>query len=493
MKKILFLCSIWAMSLQLIAQNSTFTPSAINSPRLEYDAILSLPNPTEGDLVYDLTFKCLRVFTGSRWICSYQDPLNFVPNSVLLASAGGNSYDAAQNIAVDASGDYYITGTFSGTTTFGATSITSAGSIDIFIAKYSGNGTLKWVKQAGGVSQDYGYSVALDNAGNVFVTGYFTGNVNFGGINKTSAGGSDIFIAKYNSNGVEQWVQSAGGSSNDSAIDICIDGAGDIIIAGVFGSDIFVSKYDNAGTLKWTQTAGGTGDDVAQGIAVDASKNIYITGIYANTATFGSLTPITSVGGYDIFIAKYDENGLIQWVRSAGGNASGGDSGYGIAVDNANNVFVTGNYSGTANFSTISKTSLSNSSDIFIAKYNSIGAVQWVQSAGGSSSDFGINVAIDNTGNAYITGTYSGTATFGTVSKSAMILNEAFIAKYNNNGVFQWVQSSVGSNSAIGYGIAVDNLRGIYTIGRYTGTITFGGTSKTSVGSEDMFMLKTER
>jgi hypothetical protein len=493
MKKTLFLFSMWVISFQLIAQNSTFTPSVISSPRLEYDAILSLPNPTEGDLVYDLTFKCLRVFTGNRWICSYQDPANFIPNSVLLASAGGNSYDAGQNIVVDASGDYYITGTFLGTSTFGSTSITSAGGIDIFIAKYSSNGTLKWVKQAGGVADDYGYSVALDNTGNVFVTGYFTGNVYFGAINKTSVGGNDIFIAKYDSNGLEQWVQSAGGISNDIGIDICIDVAGDIIIDGVYGSDIFVAKYDNTGTFKWIQSAGGTGYDVAQGIAVDASKNIYITGIYANTATFGSLTPITSAGGSDIFIAKYDENGLIQWVRSAGGSSSNGDTGYGIAVDNANNVFVTGGYGGSANFSGIFKTSLNNSSDIFIAKYNSSGTVQWVQSAGGNSSDISINVAVDNAGSAYITGVYTGNAIFGTVSKSSLILNEAFIAKYNNSGAFQWVQSSVGSNSAIGYGIAVDNLRGVYVIGRYTGTITFGANSKTSAGSEDMFMVRTEK
>lgn len=114
----------------------SWTTSSANYPRISYDAILALPSPTKGDIAYDNTFDCLRVYTGSKWICTYQNPSNFTPNMIAISSAGGTSYDYDNSIAVDASGNVYITGYYVGTATFGTTSITSVGgNYNIFVAR----------------------------------------------------------------------------------------------------------------------------------------------------------------------------------------------------------------------------------------------------------------------------------------------------------------------------------------------------------------------
>ena len=265
MKKLsLLLCFLGAVVLSF-AQNVTITPRGITPamtgsyPRISYDAILALPNPAKGDMAFDMTFNCLRVYTGSKWICTYQSPTD-PPNITALASAGGTSYDEGNGIAVDASGNVYVTGSYNGTATFGTTTKTSAGGYDIFVAKYNSSGTLQWVQSAGGTSYDYGRGIAVDASGNVYVTGYYEGTATFGTTTKISAGGHNIFVAKYNSSGALQWVQSARGTLYD------------------IGSDI----------------------------AVDGSGNVYVTGRYQGTATFGN-NSLTSAGATDIFVARIDK------------------------------------------------------------------------------------------------------------------------------------------------------------------------------------------
>jgi hypothetical protein len=208
----------WLSVTDMTAQNVTILPSGITPalsgtyPRLTYDAILALPSPVEGDIAYDTMFKCLRVFNGSKWVCT-NDPARPIPNMIAIASAGGASTDIGTAIAVDAAGNVYVTGNYAGTANFGGISRTSAGNNDVFVAKYNSSGTPQWVRSAGGTGTDYGAGIAVDAAGNVYVTGYYQGTASFGGISSTSAGLYDIFVAEYNSSGILQWVQSAGGGT----------------------------------------------------------------------------------------------------------------------------------------------------------------------------------------------------------------------------------------------------------------------------------------
>lgn len=494
MKRFLFIYLLLIVIFSVKAQNVTILPNGITPamgtyPRISYDEILALPNPMIGDMAYDTTFKCLRVYTGNKWLCSYQNPANYTPNIVPFAVAGGSNYDSAEGVAVDGLGNVYLMGFYENTAYFGSTSVTSMGNEDIFLVKYNSNGTVQWALSAGGTSSDLGFDIKIDGLGNIYLTGIYSGTATFGTTSITSIGNKDIFVAKYNSNGILQWIQSAGGAGNDVGLAITADNLGNVYITGyyqgtaTFGAstilsvgndDIFVAKYNSNGTLQWVEAAGGINTDFGHGIAVDGFGDIYITGNYTGTVTFGS-TPKTSAGGSDIFIAKYNSNGILQWVRSAGG--TGGDYGQNIVVDGSNNVYITGSYEGTSYFGSPTPKTSVGSNDIFVAKYNSTGALLWVQSAGGASIDSGYGIAVDGSGNVYVTGEYQGIATFGATSIISSGFSDIFVTKYNSSGIFQWVQTAGGTINDYGESIAVDGFGNTYVSGYTQGNATFGATS----------------
>jgi hypothetical protein len=181
----------------------------------------------------------------------------------------------------------------------------------------------------------------------------------------------------------------------------------------------------NGSTLSWAVKAGGSSDEGGNGIAVDSNGNAYVTGHFEGTATFGS-TSLTSSGANDIFIAKLSSIGEWQWAVKAGGPGDS-DSAYGIAVDPNGNAYATGYFEGTATFGSTSLTS-SGGNDIFIAKLSSSGEWQWAVKAGDSSGVFGNGIAVDSSGNAYVTGHFSGTATFGSTSLTSSGGYDIFIA-----------------------------------------------------------------
>ncbi len=211
-------------------------------------------------------------------------------------------------------------------------------------------------------------------------------------------------------------------------------------MTGGGGNDIFVVKYDNNGALIWAKKAGGTSNDNSLGIAVDGSGNCYVTG-YCGTATFGAgetnETTLTPVGNYDIFVAKYNNSGALLWVKSAGG--TGTDASLGIALDGGGNSYVTGYFNNMSTFGAgeSNQTTLTSEGgyDIFVAKYDNSGALLWAKSAGGINFDTGNSIAVDVSGNSYVTGYFDGTATFGAGESNETTLTGAgnydiFVAKY---------------------------------------------------------------
>jgi hypothetical protein len=289
---------------------------------------------------------------------------------------------------------------------------------------------------------------------------------------------------------------------SDYGISIAVDGIGNVYVTGgfegtaTFGetsltsalSDIFVAKYNSSGTLQWVQQAGGRGADYGKYISVDGSGNVYVTGVFMETATFGAVS-LTSVRYDDIFVAKYNNSGTIQWAQSAGGMSD--DEGNGIAVDGSGNAYVTGYFNGTATFGATSLTS-AGSSDIFVAKYNSSGTLQWVRQGGGASSDGGKGITADGSGNVYVTGYFNGTSTFGTTSLTSAGSSDIFVAKYNSSGTILWAQKAGGSNYDEGNGIAVDGGGSVYVTGHLEDTAIFGLTSLTSAGGRDMFVVRVQ-
>jgi len=421
--------------------------------------------------------------------------------SYFAVTFGGTNNNQGEGIAVDSSGNIYITGYFYETVDFGGGNVTSAGSDDIFVLKLNSSGTFQWVNTYGGTSADVGEGIAVDSSGNIYITGYFYETVDFGGGNVTSAGSADIFVLKLNSSGAYEWVSTFGGTSIDVGEDITVDSSGNSYITGYFegivdfgagnvtsasSANIFVLKLNSSGTFQWVNTYGSSAFDAGHDITVDSSGNSYITGYFEGKVDFGA-GKVTSAGSADIFVLKLNSSGTFQRVNIFGGTST--DVGVGIAVDSSGNSYITGSFLGTVDFGGGNVTS-AGSDDIFVLKLNSSGTFQWVSTFGGTSIDGGEDITVDSSGNSYITGRFRETVDFGGGNVASAGGGDIFVLKLNSSGTFQWVNTYGGTSADVGEGIAVDSSGNIYITGYFYETVDFGGGNVTSAGSADIFVLK---
>jgi hypothetical protein len=417
--------------------------------------------------------------------------------------AGGKSNDVSNSVFVGGH-EVFITGSFKGTATFDNTSITSNGNEDVFVAKYNDSCSLQWVKSFGGKGEDVANSVTADEKGNIYVAGYFNGTISFEKTTLTS-NGADIFIVKYDSAGVVIWAKKAGGADNDYAYALNTDKAGNVYVTGDFSGsanfdntilkssgmkDAFIAKYDSAGVLQWVQKAGGTKNDAGNGIYVDNIGNTFVTGEFSDSASFGP-TRLISNGASDMFIAKYNSSGNVEWVKNAGGKNN--DAGNAIKKDGWGNIYVTGNFRGTASFADTSITS-SGGADMFVAKYNSLGRLLWVRQAGGKENEESNGITVDGNGNSYITGSFKNTMHFQrTNDLYSDEGTDVFIVKYDSVGKLVWTQRAGGLSNDLAQGIDIDQTGNIYITGVFKELSRFGkirlyNTNET--GTSDIFIAK---
>ena len=339
---------------------------------------------------------------------------------------GSTGSDSAAGVAVDGSGNVVVAGSFQGTVNFGGGPLTATASNSMFVAKYSPTGGYLWAKALAGPVP---YAVAVDGSGNVVVTGYYYGTVDFGGGAISSINGStDIFVAKYSPNGSYLWAKSYGGTNTDMARAVAVDGNGNVVVAGYFwgtanfgggsltsfgSNDIFVAKYASDGSYVWAKQFGGTGADYAYGVAVDGAGNVLVAGTFANTVDFGGGALTASTSGGDIFLAKYTPSGGYLWAKHFGGTSAFGSVAYAVGVDSNGNPLLTGWINDFVNFGGGPLTAPLNSYDIFVAKFNSAGDYQWAKRAGAEGSDYGNSVAADSGGNVLVAGYFTTSADFG--------------------------------------------------------------------------------
>ena len=387
----------------------------------------------------------------------------------------------ANSTATDRSGNVYVTGNMGGPyITFGTITLTNPTNNQtyMYIVKYDSNGAVLWARSSGGTGSNGASRIAIDKTGNVYVSGMFTGpSITFTTLTGLTtlqyAGGiyNDIFIVKYDASGNVLWAQGAGGTINDEPAGLATDGSGNVYVTGYFnspsiifggtsftntgtaGPDMFIVKYDANGNVIWAETAGGSGNDEGLGIARDNSGNVYVTGYFSSShITFGETT-LNNAGGNDIFIVKYDTNGNPIWAVSAGGSAT--DWALGVATDGSGNVYVTGGFmSPTITFGTFTLINAgSGYLDMFIVKYDPSGNVLWAKNAGGSSRDVGNSVTTDANGNVFVAGQFMSTSiTFGTITLKNPKGNttngyDMFIVKYTANGNVPWAKTAVLSTS----------------------------------------------
>ena len=408
-------------------------------------------------------------------------------------SVGDTGNDQGYDIAVDAAGNVYTTGSFEGTVDFdpgaGISSLTSAGSRDIFVTKLDADHNFLWAIATDNIGWDEGYGIEVDAAGNVYITGgrhssaiiqkldtdgsilwsenvtgaiatalavdasdnvyttgYFPGTVDFdpgaGVFNLTSAGYNDIFVQKLDADGNFLWAKQMGGTSTDEGYGIAVDASGFVYATGLLDWDIFVQKLDFDGTLIWDRQMGGGSYDTGTAIAVDASGHVYTTGRFSDTADFnpGAGTDnLTSSGAASVFVSTLDASGNFLWAKQLG-DISADNYKYDIAVDTLGNVYTTGSFVGTADFDPgageFSLTS-AGESDIFVSQLDSSGDFLWAGQMGGAGDDEGHGIALASSGVVYTTGYFQDTADFdpgaGVVNLTSAGASDIFVSKLSRD------------------------------------------------------------
>lgn len=349
---------------------------------------------------------------SQQWVQRYNGP--------------GNQTDQIFDMAVDDSGNVYVTGLSS----------LSGANYDFATIKYNSAGVQQWIQRYNGLGngEDVGRSIAVDKSGNVFVTGSSMG----------SGTGLDFLTVKYSPAGTELWTHRYNGTANgnDIAYSCAVDDSGYVYVAGggvdsLSGSNFTIAKYNSSGEQQWVKKYNGTGNsnDEAKAVFVDKQKNVYVTGNSAGTTS-----------GDDYTTIKYSPSGVELWAIRYNGTGNGADIPTGITTANSGNVYITGRSIGSGSLE-----------DYVTIKYNPSGVEQWVQRYNGTANnvDYGNALIIDTLENVYVTGSSKGSAS----------LDDFATIKYNSSGVEQWVRRYEGISYDYGHAIDLDAYGNIFVTG----------------------------
>jgi hypothetical protein len=461
-------------------------------------------------------------------------------STYLDGGGSGDFGDAGRAIAVDASGNVYVTGSTASyvfPTTPGAVQTSNANGTDAFVTKLNATGTaLLYSTFLGGSGTDIGNGIAVDASGNAYVTGY-TNSSNSGlqrgfpttarAVQTALAGSQNAFVAKLNATGTALLYSTyLGGSGTDQGNGIAVDGSGNAYVTGqttspnfptkpgvvqtTYGNgsgDAFVAKLNPMGTaLVYSTYLGGTGDDFGNGIVVDASGNAYVAGGTSSSnfpTTPGAVQTTRSNSSGNAFVAKFNATGsALIYSTYLGGSVD--DVAHGIAVDASGNAYVTGNTT-SPNFPMTPgafRTISGGNNDTFVAKLNATGtALVYSTYLGGSGQDSGNGIAVDASGNAYVTGS-TGSSDFPTTSGAIQTSMdggalEAFVVKLDAAGTALLYSTYLGgSGMDAGNAVAVDASANAYVTGT-TNSSDFPTTPGTvqptfSGGTSDVFVAKVD-
>jgi len=421
-------------------------------------------------------------------------------------SGVSQGYDYGNAITSDDSGNVYVTGQLEFRCDFGGgVAYTTAGKHDILLGKYATDGTLKWVKRAGGVGGDVGWGIGVDRVGNIYSTGEFEGTAGWGpGDSMTVWGSNDIYLTKHSNSGQLIWAKKFGYTSDDKARALVVDRDGNIYLTGYFSgtarfgsinvtssgnNDVFIAKIDSAGDPQWVRKGGGSREDRGRGVALDRQGNVFITGTFTQSANFSGTT-LNSQGKNSLFVTKYDNNGNFQWAKGAG-TCCDTTRGNAISVDLNGDAYIAGYFKDNTTIGSNSFTAFG-SSDIFVAKYNgSNGNVIWSKQAGGPYEDLAFACAFDTVKNQlYVTGQVDDHGNFGSIYVGSAGNRDVVIAAYDANGTELWARPGGGNQRDAGQAITYDTLGNIYTTGFFNDTASFGTTVLQGYPLADFFVAK---
>ena len=371
---------------------------------------------------------------------------------------------------------------------------------------------VSWATKAGGTGGDVGNEVSALPDGSSIVTGYFTGTATFGSTTLTSSSPwihiFDVFTAKMNADGTWAWANKAGGEGWDESIGVSALPDGSSIVTGYFGGPatfgsttlrsagteggdhMFTAKMNANGTWAWATKAGQTGSGAGFGVSALPDGSSIVTGYFSDTATFGSTVLTSGAGIYDVFTAKMNANGTWVWATQAGG--TGESYGNGVSALPDGSSILTGYFNGTATFGSTVLTSGGGSLDVFTAKMNADGTWAWATKAGGTGSDLGNGISALPDGSSIVTGDFEGAATFGSTTLTSAGDYDVFTAKMDTDGTWAWAIKAGGTGVDSGRSVSALPDGSSIGTGQFIGTAAFGSTflTSSSAGSEDVFTAR---
>jgi gliding motility-associated-like protein len=424
-------------------------------------------------------FRSIFVFGAILFACALP------AQTFWMTNAGGPTIDEGMDIGIDGAGNSYITGYFTSACNFGSATLVSNGIDDVFLAKVDPTGQYVWAVKAGGTASDRGLSIKTDNAGNSYITGYFYGSATFGSVTINSAGAQDVFIAKFDNSGNCLWAKSAGGAGADIGNGIAVDNSGNVVVTGefagtsVFGAisltsmngttDVFTTKLDANGNFLWAKKGSAHLTDRGLDVACDNSGNIYITGQFSDTITFDVVHQNNMLNA--VFVVKYDPSGNEVWYRKIGAGVVN------IAnsiVSDGTSIYVVGDFQGTITFfGTVNQNlSATYTNGIFLAKYDASGTVLWDVSESSDSPLTARSVGVNGT-NLSVAGNFK--CTFDSYSDRYMPANfnssgywDVFMGKYNaSTGAWIISRQIGGRDNQICNGVVSDAAGNPHIAGSY--------------------------
>lgn len=328
---------------------------------------------------------------------------------------GSNSADgvSAFSVATDEAGNVYATGSVVNSADFGGVILTTSGTNHhaLFVAKWNSAGSLLWAVKFEGDNTSEGEGIAADHSGGVVISGYFWGTINFGGGNLVSNGFGDAFILK-------------------------------------------VSAAD--GSYVWAKKRGGTNIDQGSAIAVDTADNVFAVGFFQGTVDFVSST-LVSAGGKDVFVTKLSSDGTAVWAKGYGG--TGLDLANAVEVDSLGIVAVGGVFSGTANFDGTVLVS-AGSTDGYVATLLTNGTIHWIKRFGGTGGETLAGLAISSTRSIAVIGDFASTVNFGTVTLVNTGTGDAYLAAYDACGTNIWAKQYSSSQETALYPVTGKTVGG---------------------------------
>ncbi|WP_437575007.1 hypothetical protein [Sorangium sp. So ce887] len=355
----------------------------------------------------------------------------------------------ARGVALAPGGDVVLAGSASGDVDFGGGVRKGRGRrADVIVARFDASGAHQYSRRFGDGATQHATAVAVDEAGNAFVTGEFWGTLDFGESRQgerfllESQGKSDVFLAKLDAAGNVQWARQFGDAEDQAGTGVAVDGHGDIVLVGRFGgsidfggddkglstvakSDLFIAKLDPSGDLIWSKSANATNAAEALGVAVDGAGNVVVTGSFRSSVTVGESVR-TTAGDKDILVIRLDENGVLQWCEDFGDDAD--QEGASVAVDLAGNVVLTGAFQGSIELGDVVR-SATGAADAFVAKLDPASNPIWLRSFGDSGEQQGTSVAVDPLGGSWVTGRFDGVLDLGSGAVTSRGAGDAFLVQ----------------------------------------------------------------